>query len=241
MAGIAASRLTQPSEAAEGSAAKPNILVILVDDLGWGDLGCYGAPDLKTPNIDRLAAEGMRFDNFHASCPVCSPTRAALLTGRYPDLVGVPGVIRTHANNSWGHLSAGAVLAPQVLKKAGYTSAIIGKWHLGLRSPNTPTERGFDFFHGFLGDMMDNYVTHRREGQNYIRLNTEVIDPPGHATDLFSDWACEYLKQRKAGEPFFLYLAYNAPHGPLQPPAEYLDRVKAREPGINPGGRHLWR
>ena len=211
---------------------KPNLLILFVDDLGYGDLSSYGAPDLKTPHIDRLVAEGMRFSNAYANCPVCSPTRAALLTGRYQELVGVPGVVRTHPQNSWGRLTPEAKLMPQLLKPAGYTSAIIGKWHLGLASPDTPTERGFDFFHGFLGDMMDDYYTHRRHGINYMRKQTEEIDPKGHATDLFTDWACQYLRGVRPGKPFFLYVAYNAPHTPIQPPKEWIEKVKQRETGI---------
>jgi len=212
---------------------KPNLLVILVDDLGYGDLSSYGAPDMKTPHIDRLVAEGMRFSSAYANCPVCSPTRAALLTGRYQELVGVPGVIRTHPHNSWGRLTPEARLMPQLLRAAGYTSAIVGKWHLGLESPDTPTERGFDFFHGFLGDMMDDYYRHRRHNINYMRRQKETIDPEGHATDLFSQWACEYLRQAERGKPFLLYLAYNAPHTPIQPPKQWLEKVKAREAGIS--------
>jgi len=211
----------------------PNMLVILVDDLGYGDLSSYGAKDLETPHIDSLVQSGLRWDRFYANCPVCSPTRAALLSGRYPDLVGVPGVIRTHAKDNWGYLDPKATLLPQMLSKAGYHTAIVGKWHLGLESPNTPTERGFDFFHGFLGDMMDDYYHHRRHGQHYMRRNKEPIHPEGHATDLFTQWASEYITERKDhDQPFFLYLAYNAPHTPIQPPDAWFQRVKAREPGI---------
>lgn len=225
-------------------AAKPNVIVIMVDDMGRGEYSAFGTKDLQTPAIDRLCREGLTFDNFRANSCVCSPTRAALLTGCYPDRVGVPGVIRHTPENSWGRLSPHAVLLPQLLKSAGYDSAIVGKWHLGLAPPDTPTERGFDFFHGFLGDMMDDYVTHRRGGQNFMRRNLEVIDPSGHATDLFTEWACQYLTERttanqannssKPQRPFFLYLAYNAPHDPIQPPAEWLNRVRQREPGIGP-------
>jgi len=223
------------------SAPKPNILMVLVDDLGFGDLSCYGATDLQSPNIDKLVASGIRFDNFYANCPVCSPTRASLLTGRYQELVGVPGVIRTHADNNWGYLSPDAVFLPEVLKRAGYHTAIVGKWHLGLEEPNRPNDRGFDHFHGFLGDMMDDYYKHRRHGINYMRLNDQEIDPPGHATDLFSTWASDYLRDRatKPDQPFFLYLAYNAPHTPIQPPDEWLGRVKQRETGIDPGRAKL--
>lgn len=212
----------------------PNIVVILADDLGRGDYSAFGTKDIQTPGIDRLCREGMTFNNFYASSCVCSPTRAALLTGCYPDRVGVPGVIRHTPDNSWGYLSPRATLLPQVLKTVGYHSAIVGKWHLGLSSPNTPTERGFDFFHGFLGDMMDDYLTHRRGGQNFMRRNQEVIDPPGHATDLFTDWACEYLAERSMSpnKPFFLYLAYNAPHDPIQPPPESIAKIRQREPNM---------
>lgn len=214
---------------------RPNVLMILVDDLGYGDLSSFGATDLRSPNIDRLVTSGIRLDNFYANCPVCSPTRASLLTGRYPELAGVPGVIRTHADNSWGYLTPDAVFLPEVLKRAGYHTAIVGKWHLGLEEPNRPTDRGFDHFHGFLGDMMDDYYKHRRHGINYMRLNETEIDPPGHATDLFSTWASDYLRDRaaKQDQPFFLYLAYNAPHTPIQPPGDWLDRVKEREAGID--------
>lgn len=213
---------------------QPNVVMILVDDLGYGDLSSYGSTDLHTPNIDGIINSGIRFDNFYANCPVCSPTRASLLTGCYPDMVGVPGVIRTHAQNSFGYLAEHAVLLPKVLKEAGYHTAIVGKWHLGLEGANTPNEQGFDHFHGFLGDMMDDYYTHRRHDINYMRLNDEEIDPEGHATDLFSDWAAEYVQSRGASQqPFFLYLAYNAPHTPIQPPDDWLTRVLAREPGID--------
>jgi len=216
------------------SPSSPNILCIMVDDLGFGDLSCQGAKDLQTPHIDQLAKEGMRMTQFYANCTVCSPSRAALLTGRYPDMVGVPGVIRQFENNSWGYLNPAAVLIPEPLNQRGYHTAIIGKWHLGFEAPNTPNDRGFDYFKGFLGDMMDDYWSHLRGGINWMRLNQEVIDPEGHATNLFTDWTLDYLEQRVSDQqPFFLYLAYNAPHFPIQPPEEFLNKVKEREPGLS--------
>lgn len=213
---------------------KPNILLILVDDLGLGDLSCQYATDMQTPHIDSLFTGGIRLDRFYANSTVSSPSRAGLLTGRYPDMVGVPGVIRTNPDASWGYLSPDAVLLPQVLGASGYRTALIGKWHLGLENPNLPNERGFDYFHGFLGDMMDDYYTHLRQGNNYMRLNGETIDPQGHATDLFTDWAVEYIERSgESDRPFFLYLAYNAPHLPLQPPREWESKVRAREAGIS--------
>jgi arylsulfatase A-like enzyme len=216
------------------AATSPNILFIMVDDLGWGDLSSYGATDLKTPNIDHLISEGMRFDNFRANSCVCSPTRAAFLTGRYQDLVGVPGVIRTPDKSNFGYLDPEAVTIADVFKNAGYHTALIGKWHLGLKSPNLPNDRGFDYFHGWQADMMDDYYKHHRYGRKYMYRNEEQINPEGHATDLFTAWASAYLESRKEEEaPFFLFLSYNAPHTPIQPPADWLAKVKEREPEIS--------
>jgi arylsulfatase A-like enzyme len=213
----------------------PNIVIILTDDHGYGDVSTYRASDVRTPQIDRLAADGMLFTNMRSTCTVCSPARAALLTGRFPDRVGVPGVIRTEIGNSWGYLDPAVPTLADELRKASYHTAIIGKWHLGLESPNTPNERGFDLFHGFLGDMMDSYTSHLRHGHNYMRHNGEVITPVGHATELFTNWACDYLRERadSKDQPFFLYLAYNAPHFPIEPPAEWFERVKQRLPNLD--------
>jgi len=224
--------------AGSGSAAaadRPNFLLIFTDDHGYGDVSTYHKSDVRTPNIDRLAADGMLFTTMRANCTVCSPSRAALLTGRYADRVGVPGVIRTHPENSWGYFDPRVPTLAGELKKAGYHTAVVGKWHLWLESPNTPNERGFDFFHGFLGDMMDSYTTHLRHGNNYMHRNTQVIAPEGHATDLFSAWAADFLRRRAEHEdqPFFLYLAYNAPHFPIEPPAEWLARVVQRAPRMD--------
>ena len=217
------------------AAERPNFLIIYSDDHGYGDVSTYHASDVQTPNIDRLASEGMLFTRMRANCTVCSPSRAALLTGRYADRVGVPGVIRTKREDSWGYFAPGVPTIANVLAAQGYETGIIGKWHLGLHSPNTPNDRGFTHFHGFLGDMMDSYVTHLREGNNFMRLNGQEIDPPGHATDLFSEWAAQYVRDRAAapGKPFFLYLAFNAPHFPIEPPAAYEEKVKKRLPQLS--------
>jgi arylsulfatase A-like enzyme len=213
---------------------KPNVLIILTDDLGYHDVSYYDTKDLSTPNIDLLRKDGMRFDYFYSNSPVCAPTRASLLSGRYPDFVGVPGLIRYNAENNWGYLNPSTILLPKLLKKEGYHTAHIGKWNLGLESPNLPNEKGFDLFHGWLEDMMEDYWTHLRHGINFMRLNNKKIEPQGHATDLFTQWSVEYIqKQAQSKQPFFLYLAYNAPHFPVQPPKEWLDKVLKKNPGMN--------
>lgn len=215
--------------------SKPNIIVILADDLGRGDYSDFGTKDIHTPNIDRICHEGLTFDNFYANSCVCSPSRAALMSGCFPNRVGVGGMVREEdPDGNWAYLLPSAKLLPQLLKPAGYHSAIVGKWNLGINSPNQPTERGFDEFDGFLGDMMEDYWTHLRHGLNLMRHNMETVSPEGHATDVFTDWALRYLDARsKNKEPFFLYLAYNAPHDPIQPKPEWLEKVKARQPGIS--------
>src|SRR5580692_10714579 len=224
--------IAAPAAAAERP-NRPNVVLILADDLSHGDLSCSGGSDVRTPHIDRIFREGQTLTRFRTNSSVCSPTRAALLTGRYPDCVGVPGVIRTHADQNFGRLAPDAVLLPALLKPAGYSTALIGKWHLGLTPQDSPNARGFEFFHGLLGDMMDDYESHRRHGINYLRLNSETIDPPGHATDLFTDWAINFLGDRaRDRRPFFLLLAYNAPHAPIQPTADWLKRVRNRASGL---------
>ena len=123
--------------------SKPNVLIILTDDQGYHDVSYYGTEDIQTPNIDQIAHSGVRLDNFYSNSPVCSPTRAALMAGQYQDYVGVPGLIRTNRDNSWGFLDPGATLLPEVLQENGYHTALVGKWNLGLESPNKPNERGF--------------------------------------------------------------------------------------------------
>ena len=167
----------------------PNILLIFADDLGYGDVSTYHASDVRTPHLDALAESGMLFTNMRANCTVCSPSRAALLTGRYADRVGVPGVIRTHADNSWGFFDPQVRTIANELKALDYHTAIVGKWHLGLESPNAPNDREVDFVTGCWDERIDSYVARRRHGIHHTRRHTREIDPPGHATELFTDWA----------------------------------------------------
>ncbi|NME71016.1 sulfatase family protein [Flammeovirga aprica] len=210
---------------------KPNFLIIVADDLGYGDLTCYGAKDIQSPTIDKIANEGALFTNFHTTSSVCSPSRASMYTGKYPDLVGVPGVVRANPANSYGFFDPKATTIMDVMKANDYSTALIGKWHLGHEAPNLPNNRGFEFFHGWLVGMTD-YYEHVRYNENWMRKNEEKIEPEGHCTDLFTDWTLDYLDTKK-NDPFCLFLTYTAPHSPLQPPAEYYEKVKAREKGIS--------
>ncbi len=222
------------------NAQAPNIVYILVDDLGYGDLSSYGASDINTPAIDKLAKEGKLFTRAYANSTVCSPSRAAILSGNYPDRVGVPGVIRQFKDNDWGNLVNDFISLPQALKTSGYKTALIGKWHLGLESPDIPNERGFDYFKGFLGDMMDDYNNHLRGGVNWMRENLLEISPKGHATDLFTQWSIDYIEKNKSSKnPFFLFLNYNAPHSPIQPPKKWLSSVIKRERNSSEGRQKL--
>ncbi len=214
---------------------RPNFVLIVTDDHGYGDVSTYGASDVRSPHLDQLAAGGMTFRAMRSNSTVCSPSRAALLTGRHPDRVGVPGVIRTLPADSWGYLDPAVPTLADELRRGGYRTGLVGKWHLGLEVPNRPNDRGFDFFHGFLGDMMDSHTGHLRHGINYMRRDAEVVTPQGHSTDLFSDWACQWLRESAAdeGRPFFLYLAFTAPHFPIEPPPAWLAAVRARSPGMD--------
>lgn len=189
---------------------KPNIVLILADDLGYGDLGCFGNRDLRTPNLDRLAAEGARLTNFYVSAPVCSPSRATLLTGRVPQRHGLTNVIET--NDHTTHLSPAEVLLPQLLRRSGYVSGIIGKWHIGEQSPYRPNRRGFDyFFGGTLGGM--DYFKHTFGAYRHDlwRDDREVFRNGEYITDLIGEEAEAFIdKHRK--EPFFLFLSFTAPH-----------------------------
>lgn len=218
------------------TAARPNLLLIVADDLGYGDLACQGAKDMRTPHLDALRASGMNFANCYANCPVCSPTRTSLMSGRYPDRVGVQGVIRLRPEDNWGYLSPKAVLLPEILRKAGYATALVGKWHLGYEPHNLPTARGFDQFHGMLGGMVMDYYTHQGHQDTKPDMwdGTKPARPQGHCTDIFEQWAVNTLEGWKnERRPFFLALCFNAPHTPVQPKEDWLAKVKAREPGMS--------
>ena len=223
---------------APGPSRKPNVIVILADDLGYGDISCYGAPDVRTPHIDAMAAAGMRLTDGYVSAAVCSPSRAALLTGRCQQRFGHefnPGSAEREAQIGFG-LPASEKILPQYLKPAGYTSAIIGKWHLGARPGFHPLDRGFDEFYGFLGGAND-YLTSSTPGARaagkgnaipskrvhpILRGRAEVAERR-YLTDAFAEEAVQFI-ERNRRRPFFLYLALNAVHSPLHATDRYWDR-----------------
>jgi len=225
LAGSVPVGLTGPQTATAASPAfgrKPNIIFILTDDQGYGDFSCHGNPILRTPNMDRVHDEGRRFTDFHVS-PTCSPTRAALMTGRHEFKSGV-----THTIYERERLSLKAVTLPQVLKKAGYTTGIFGKWHLGDEPAYQPDRRGFDevFIHGgggigqtFPGSCGD------APGNTYfdpvILHNGRFEKTHGYCTDVFFGQALRWMESQKGKQPFFAYIALNAPHTPLDVPPEY--------------------
>lgn len=209
----ACSALNEP--ATSGREQKPNIVVILADDLGHGDLGVTGARDIQTPHLDGLAAAGVRFTHAYSNAPVCSPTRAALLSGQYQQRTGVDRVI--YATEQDVGMALTNRLLPSLLKEAGYATGIIGKWHLGYPREHFPTRFGFDEFVGFVAGNID-YFSHtdRLENHDLWRVEKEFFDER-YFTDLIADEATDFI-DRHRDAPFFLYLPFNAPHDPFQGP-----------------------
>jgi arylsulfatase A-like enzyme len=203
----------------EGNAKKPNILLIVVDDLGYADLGCYGGKEIRSPHIDRLANDGVRLTDFYAS-PVCSPTRASLITGRYPQREGFDWVIR-YKEKDRGLPARGGSL-PGLLRKQGYATGLFGKWHLGYKPEFAPNAHGFEEFFGFLAADLDYYSHKDGNGDPGLYENTRLIQEEGYLTDLITDRSVAFVKKH-AKEPFFLEVAYNAPHWPFQPPDKPSD------------------
>lgn len=201
---------TPPAEPlAEQGVRRPNIVLILVDDVGWGDVSYHGS-EIQTPNIDALAASGVKLERSYVF-PICSPTRAALLTGRNPLAYGLDGPLSPRET-----LPLDVTLLPQRLKQAGYQTWMVGKWHLGLKQKAAlPNARGFDHFYGFLGGYID-YYTHVFDGGLDWQRNGSSVRQSGHATELLTEEAISLVAKRDRDKPFFLYLAYNAGHTPLQ-------------------------
>ena len=233
--------------------SKPNVLLIVSDDQGYRDLGCFGSGEVQTPHLDRLAAGGIRLTSFYVAWPACTPSRGALLTDRYPQRNGVYDMIRNEAPDYGyrykpgeyestleriGGMDTHEVLLPRMLKAAGYTSGIFGKWDLGVHRRFLPLARGFDEFYGFVNTGID-YYTHERYGvpSMYRNNSPTTADKGTYCTDLFEREAVRFLKTKRR-EPFFLYVPFNAPHGAsnLDPTirggAQAPDRFKAVYPKL---------
>ncbi|MBI2927364.1 MAG: sulfatase [Verrucomicrobia bacterium] len=207
---------------------KPNLLLIVADDLGYAELGVQGGRDVPTPNIDSLAKNGVRFTSGYVSCPVCSPTRAGLMTGRYQQRFGHefnPGPVQ-QASAKFG-LALGEVTLPEQLKQLGYVTGMFGKWHLGFRPEFHPQKRGFNEFFGFLGGAHAYFDDGTGRGpRGGILRGTNGVEEKRYLTEAFAREAVAFIERNK-DRPFFVYLPFNAVHAPLQAPEPYLTRFAA--------------
>jgi arylsulfatase A-like enzyme len=217
LAGSALSGQREPA-----NSQKPNVVLIITDDVGYGDFGSYGAPDIKTPNIDRLAKEGVRFTDFYANGAVCTPTRTGLITGRYQQRVGLEQALGTSQVDLQRGLPVTGNSLPRLLKNNGYATALIGKWHLGYQARMGPNAHGFDYFYGFLSGAVNYFAHTRGDGQSDLYENTTAVEEPGYLTDLLTRRSVQFI-EGNAGRPFFIEVAYNAAHWPFQSPHHQPD------------------
>jgi arylsulfatase A-like enzyme len=202
--------------AAEPASMKPNVVLILTDDMGYADLGCYGSPDIRTPHIDRLARQGVRLPQFYAA-PVCTPSRAALMTGRWQQRVGLEWAI--YPRQLEPGLPTSEITLPRLLKNAGYRTDMVGKWHLGYHKEFGPNAHGFDSFYGLLSGNVDHYSHKENTGDPDWYQDTKPLDEKGYSTDLLTARAVQLI-EKNSKSPFFLYVAYNAVHWPFQAPGK---------------------
>ncbi len=226
LAGTVTFAAAPPAGAQEGAAGPPpNIVVIMADDLGYGDISPYGGW-IDTPRLDRMAEEGMRFLDFHSSGNVCSPTRAGLMTGRYQQRAGIPGVLFANpARPSHDDgIEAGEVTLAEALRARGYATGVFGKWHLGYRARFNPVRHGFDEFRGFVSGNIDYHSHVDTMGRADWWRDGELSAEEGYATHLVTEHALRFI-DRNRDRPFFLYLPHHAPHYPFQGPADPADRA----------------
>ena len=208
--------------------SRPNVIVFLSDDQGWGDLSHSGNMDLKTPNIDSLARDGVSFDRFFV-CPVCSPTRAEFLTGRYHPRSNV------YSTSAGGErMDLDEMTIADIFKKSGYRTGAFGKWHNGMQFPYHPNGRGFDEFYGFCSGHWGDYFS------PMLERNGEIVEGKGFCIDDFTTQAMDFMEKSKAkSQPFFTYLPYNTPHSPMQVPDEYWGRFAQKKLKMKTGDQHL--
>jgi arylsulfatase A-like enzyme len=218
-------------------AQKPNIVILFMDDLGYGDVRSYGATDVSTPNIDRLTRDGVRLTDCYAAAPLCTPTRAAFMTGRYQHRIGLENVL-TPENAEKG-LAPTEEALPRMLKRAGYATGLIGKWHLGFKPDFGPNRHGFDEFFGFLSGAVDYYAHVNESGTPDLYENERPAKLNGYLTDEISRRAVSFI-DRHAGEPFFLDVAFNATHWPFQPPGLQNPTAPVADPHARHGLVEKW-
>jgi len=221
--------------------SRPNIIFILADDLGWGDLSCYGRPDYLTPNIDSLALQGTKFTDAYSASAICTPTRCAYITGQYPARFKIGLEEPLVANNSKVGLEPNKPTIASLLKQSGYDTALIGKWHLGFRPEWGPNAHGFDEFFGILAGAGDYFLHKTGLGQPDLYENLTPVERNGYLTDLLTERAVNYVKKSRSA-PFFLSLHYTAPHWPWQGPKggeEIHFTDKAPEPAVMARGGSL--
>lgn len=216
-----------------GRGHKPNVIVIVSDDQGAADAGCYGATDLLTPNINSIAKQGVRFTQFYAGAPVCSPSRATLMTGRYPVRAGLTGNASSEPGGKDAMPGEQVTLA-EMFKAAGYTTAHIGKWHLGFTKETMPNAQGFDYSFGHMGSCIDNYSHFfywaGPNRHDLYRNGVEVYYPGRYFADLMVEEASRFMERNRRAKdpkPFFLYFALNMPHYPYQGEAKWLEHYKS--------------
>ena len=196
-------------------ARKPNIVIIMADDLGYGGVGSYGNDSIHTPHIDSLARHGLKFTDFYANAPVCTPTRAALMTGRYQQRTGLEGVIYVRGDTRQVGLDTSQVTIAELLKDQGYATGIMGKWHLGYKKEYNPVYHGFDTFYGYVSGNVDYHTHYDNAGIYDWWHNLDTIQEEGYVTDLITQHSVDFIRQHK-DRPFFLYVPHEAPHVPFQ-------------------------
>lgn len=219
-AGAAGLSLARPALSGTGDDEKPNIIVILADDLGYGDISPYDGW-IETPHLERMAREGLRFTDFHANCPVCSPTRASLVTGRYQQRTGIDGVVFASADKlvHYHGLQTSETTFAEVLKRQGYATGLFGKWHLGYQKKYNPLHHGFDRFAGYVSGNVD-YISHRdHTGRHDWWHGLERVKEDGYVTRLINDYSVDFIEQHR-DEPFCLYMSHEAVHRPYQKPGD---------------------
>ena len=203
------------SIASYGQEKPPNVIVIMADDLGYGGLSCYGNPRVKTPHLDSLARHGIRFTDFHANAPVCTPTRASLLTGNYPQRSGLEGVIYVRGETRQVGLDTTTLTIAELLHQNGYATGIMGKWHLGYQEAYNPVAHGFDTFRGYVSGNIDYHSHYDNAGIYDWWHNLDSVQEEGYVTDLITRHSVDFIRKHQR-KPFFLYVAHEAPHVPFQ-------------------------